>query len=656
MRPVPRRFQSQFQRRAEGPAIFVASHIDASPAYQPDAVLPAAIQTEHGIAVASSVLETLTHPGEQYHFPVSERAAVTVPWTKSATRWLWIPSDVDLEDRMRSAMQVRTMLTPVDVLPEFDPDVLERTAWFVLTLSDPEFVAFIAAQLSLAQEVAVVHDHLPRLVDELSLPPRLKASLGAEATAKGPLFDQRILREVVVECAAASAAGTWAPPPVDDDLAIALNALLLPQEHDLRSPSAIVTAIWLLHAAPLGIEPDDPDVFSMVSALGYQSVVDPLKWIDAAERLARLWEIPDTHPSVRTSNPKPGGLREHARESTGLTPPEIVAGIMLILAAAAGEVINGGSGVLADEQWGHGPLRGTSRELRDVVQAHLAVTFQALGDQVLAVTGDDYDGLGSLRMVGAEPLRHRPFVRFGDALVPIGFAATVHGTNSVLNEIASTAKGSPGGAIGFMLEAATIDALSTLRSRHTIITSKQIDAVVPRDRKGCDAIVVMDRRWLFVEIGMQGPNARERIGDIDQLSRRCHLYHQKLDQAEGTLEYAAAIADHVGIAPPQSVSMILVVSDPIFGTVSLLNALQAKRPDRQPRFVVSVAEIDDLVRAGQHSDVPLLVDIWQRQGQHSSLSASLARVMNIVPTPKGGMSADAWRNRLGRAGQDGEAA
>ena len=81
--------------------------------------------------------------------------------------------------------------------------------------------------------------------------------------------------------------------------------------------------------------------------------------------------------------------------------------------------------------------------------------------------------------------------------------------------------------------------------------------------------------------------------------------------------------------------MIVVAAEPIFGTPSLLIELETQRHGRQPRFVVAVAELADLIRLGRRTNAPRLVELWQQQAKCSSLSVSLQptfRAFRIDPT------------------------
>lgn len=650
MRAFDARYPPATQPKIDGPVLYVASRVLEGPTFHPDVVMPRPMPTRGPLAVATGILSALFPAPLTFHFPQEAApGAVATPWVLTGDTSLWVPTDVDFEKRFRASMPIEMLLTPEVVLPEFDDDVAVGAAWRVLSCSEPEFVAFIAAQVSLVQETAAAHDHLPALVDSLPLPPRARSTLKAAAEEKRPLFDQRVLRDTIAECAAAHAAGTWrSHPTVTDNEAIILSALFPPALVSLRSVPAIITALWLMQAGSAFEDPEHDDAFAMVSALGYQSVARRLEWLDEGDRLARQWEVPDSHPSAARANPAPSVLRAHVGAEIGVSPTELIAGAALVVSASAIEVMRRGSAVIADEQWGVGPLREISPTLRDALHEQLTIDFDALGHEVLVAAGETYSGMGTLEMSASEILRANPLVRFGDAVVPVGFHATVVGAGLAARNAALTAAGAPGPTLGHMLEGATIDALASLGGLHTVITPDRIDEVVPRGAKRCDVIIIHGRRWLLVEIGSLTPNPRERVGTLRDLHRRCRDYHAKLDQAAETLPHIDAIAAHIGVPGPQSVSMMLVAADPIFGTPPFLDALKQERPDRQPRFVVSVAEVDLLARIGSLTDVPLQVELWQSNEQHSSLSASLTRVLNILRPQRSGRTAVDWHARLAR--------
>lgn len=601
---------------------------------EPEIITPSSLPWNQELAIARDLGEELRRQPVPHHFPSElSGAGLDLPWVLNDRTTLWMPTEADFEDRLGSSMKIKVLISASDLFPEFSADQLTSAAWTVLVQSPPDLVAFLAAQLALIQETAALHGQLGMIVDEMPLPKAALDSLRAATAASSHLFDERALREAICECAAAASSGTWARAASDDDRLV-ISALFAPTIQVREIPS-IITALWILQAGEEADDASTAGLFSMVSAIGYQGIDHHFEWPDLALRTLEQWETADAHPAVRTANPKPADLRAHVESILGVSPTEFLAGVLLVTAAAANEVGDGGCPVLADEEWTAGMLSDVRPAFQEALERELTIEFSSLGRDVVAAAGVTYRGLGTVRMAGAEILRCRPLIRFGDAVVAVGFHEMIVGADAALRRVAHTSPGAPGSTLGYLLEAAVSDSLSSLSASHRVITSEEIDAIVPRGLKRCDAIVVNDGSWLLIEIGAQSPRPNERVGRHRDLVQRCDNYHEKLDQAEATVAHLSLIAKTLGIQPPRSVSMIVVAAEPIFGTPSLLIELETQRHGRQPRFVVAVAELADLIRLGRRTNAPLLVELWQQQAKCSSLSVSLQptfRAFRIDPT------------------------
>lgn len=636
------------QQPAE-PAIYVASHLVTARRRSPDVVMAAPLRTSHGFAVTESAFAAAARPALELHF-ISPTApgGLTVPWSQTRSS-LWVPEDVAYEERFRDSMSMKLLVTPDEVFAAADPAALRRRAWNILTSADPSFVAFIAAQLAALVEVPVLlRDRFNEMAAGMDLPRAASARLAVAVQEGEEIFDQRVLRWVISECAAAQRAAAWLPARTRTHHDLVLERLVAPAVRSGTTPTVpqIITALWLLHAG--GVGDDDTPVLGVVTALGYQSARKPLGWTDAAERARRHWSVEDDHPVVRRASPKPSTLAQAIRRKVGLDPTAVLSGVFHLGGMMLSAATEGYPPIVDRSDWSTGLLSELEPVFRTVIEDRLSWSLDELADAVLG-EADDYRGLGSLHRTGAEAVWRRPLLRFGDTLVLTGFQSLIGASDQLLRVVSGALPGTPSDStLGFMLEASAVDQLQSLSSRHTVISSDEIDAVVARGQKRCDAIVVSDGRWLLIEVGAMTPKPSERLGSHRDVVRRCRDYHDKLDQADAMELHLDRIARSRGISPPREVVKIVVTADPIFGTPALIAELSVQRPTRNPYFVVSVDEIDDLVRLGQVSDVPLQVAIWQQHQRHAALGGSIAEAMRVIRPPKRHLDPDLWTSLLPR--------
>ena len=114
----------------------------------------------------------------------------------------------------------------------------------------------------------------------------------------------------------------------------------------------------------------------------------------------------------------------------------------------------------------------------------------------------------------------------------------------------------------------------------------------------------------------------------------CERYHAEADQAAATAVEADRLAEAFGLAKPRAKVVLVVTDNPIMHTPALMQRLWERRPDRNPRFVCSVRELEALVELTSIGwSMPGAVIGWQRQEVEGPLQSAIHELSTIASAP-----------------------
>jgi hypothetical protein len=267
---------------------------------------------------------------------------------------------------------------------------------------------------------------------------------------------------------------------------------------------------------------------------------------------------------------------------------------------------------------------------------------------------DAYRGIGSLQRTDPLAIRNRPVLRLSDgSVVPLSIGLVADRATALWRFCLPDAlKGVRSGmaAMGYPFEAYVSDLLSDhIGPNHTVLTEQQLAAVLG-NRVKCDHVVVHGDEWLFIETSLINLNRKIADGSASAVDAICRRYHEEADQAQETANHAAALAAAYNLGKPQSVAILVVTENPLAHTPALMRRLHGMRPDRNPRFVCSVTELEGLIAlAAIGWSMPAGVAAWKMQrfdGPLQSAIVGMASIWSSQFLPL--MDAAAWVSRLPR--------
>jgi hypothetical protein len=487
-------------------------------------------------------------------------------------------------------------------------------------------VAAVAASLAVTFEQRYIGPPERAALRLLRLPDEVRGRLLGRVGAGDALLDPRCLRWIVAEAAAAAAANAWSAPPQQavDEVA---ERVFFPQLLAGGAPGTlkdVVTAAWLLHDG-FHAEPDseDVDALSITALLGFHSAYRPLRWVDALDRARRCWSVDAHSRLLARARPSFGDLVDAVTADIGFRPVEWLAGVFVTGAVLTQRLLQRAPLHLNEQALVDGLAGEIDPAFWASLRERLVLPFDELGARIVRAART-YDGLGTLTDRDTQVLRHQPVIELWGSLFACGIDQLAHAAVEALRRSARRAHRDANATLGRMLEAAALERLSHLGPRHRVVTPELIDSVVPRHQPRCDVIVVDDGHWLLIELGSQRPRSGELFGQRAAVVERCQQYHAKLDQADATRRHLGAIAAAAGIAPPRNVTTLVVTGEMIMPTDALLGQLRRERPDRQPRFVATFEDLDELVHLGKSWSAPSLVRSWQDRQAYASLGTHLA--------------------------------
>jgi hypothetical protein len=611
----------------------------------PNPVLDAALLT---MLVPASLV-----PPDPFFLPGGPAGRIEVPWRQDPQTGLLMPDHTLHYLWWDRSFPVDCNVTPRALGLAFDEADLAAVAWAALARCPiHDLVEVLAALAFRADILGPAGEPECALAELLDLPDYLQARLGAEVRNGSPLLDPRCLRWIIRELAAAqvteqaAARSQWQPVTLAHQaIARVLFPITLEAGATVPPFKEVLRAVWLLHERfQLGDDTvaDADQPLSMVAAYTYgvHRSAGMLRFLDRARRLL---EVEDAHPAVARFSPPPSALRDAFTRQTRLTTTEWVYGAAVVAVRYVVWVANGRPHVATMDQLMEAelPVRLSAR-FRRLVERELVTNLHQLGRAVLAEarrSGGAYKGLGSMPKHDSRIMRDRPLLRASNGqLHPLGFGLLLDRIVDLPRYVVERS-GRVGGdrllrnILGHMFEAYASDRIVELPGRHQILTEQEITAVLgPHARRG-DAVIGYSGDYLLVEVSVQSLGRGIAAGDPASITRRCVGYHNEADQAEAMSRQLGDLVHAYNLPAVRSWTYLVVTDQALPANPALADALRRIRPDRHPRFVCSIDELELLLDAGACGwSVPGMVRTWQAGALEQTLAAHLHRaILSVTP-------------------------
>jgi hypothetical protein len=568
-------------------------------------------------------------------------------WVEAAESPLLIPAGRDLRDVLR-VWRIEFFASPRSAGLHFDASVLADVAWTVLARAGRELaIPDLALVATSIEELRYRADSPEDNVDVLGLPEPIRNRLLSAARAGQRILFPRALQWVIRELAAAPAEeiAAWRRRVFDADDERGLLALaFFPSLSTGRPPPTHETllAAWFLQETFQTEEEEaSDDLLSMTTVLSFGSRPGG-SWARWLERWRAVWSVEDCHNSVAAATPPPSRIRALFKEAVGVSPTEWFSAIWFICArwhlGVEGEtslpstvdevhVIRTGNGLVS-----------FSPAFRKAFDAHVVASITEFGAAARAEAGSSYAGLGSLPQRDSVACRNHPVLRTAcGQVVPLSLdllaerAASLH--RFVLKNPLRGAR-NVNQTIGLMYEAYLTDVLRQLEPRVAVVDAPQIAAVL-KEGQNCDVVVGYAGRYVCIEVALLIPARGIADGRHEKLAEVLRWLHEEADQAEATAARLGALTAAVGLPAPQSVTTLVVTEGALQHTPVLMDRLREMEPVRNPRFVCSAHELEDLVALGESGvSVVHAVATWKtraREGPLSELTGDLARLRRPAP-------------------------
>jgi hypothetical protein len=590
-------------------------------------------------------------------------------WTTDTETGLSMPHDARERIAVDEVLRAKVLVTPEKIGLPFETDLFGETAWRVLTRIPAEDV--FGAVASWALNVEIHGESLSlAIAHAMQLPGHLGDRLLNLAAAGEVILNHDCLRWIAREAAAGAAAGTWATTaaaPIAVDLGHqSIAAVLFPclALGTVPTPVEVLRAVWVLHQVYRFYDsaharyPDNHD--AALTALTVMVSLQPQRgaWAARLERWRTIFATPDSEPLVGKAKLTPSAFRHTFQSKVGLTLDEWLAFAWFTSMRYMVRAQQPGGRMLMSipQLLGEGLVTPLGPTFEGALRTHLLTTFADFGAAVLA-ENPGYVGIGSVTTTDSLAARNSPLVDVGQrGVAPLGLHSLSTRAVELPRSIVARAPGSGGvrevnSLLGFCFEAYVGDVACRARGRHQVLTGQDIDAVVAAGSSRCDALVAYQHEQLFVEAGLQTLRTGIALGDVAEIRDKCARYHRKADQADATRKYLGELAARYGLLAGTGITALVVTDVPVPLTASLFDELQRQRPDRNPLFLVSIDEFEQLTESGGVFSIPGVVASWQSTGRRVPLLVHLAELRKSFPTPVRHPPSDAatWIARLGAA-------
>jgi hypothetical protein len=584
-------------------------------------------------------------------------------FTESSQSGLLVPLGTEAGQDLAEQLGFNEFASPHAVGLLYDPAVLSDVAWCVLARANRDVLITWFALLAVAcEELCESPTWMADMIRSMRAPQPIEAALLAASRAGRVVLYPRALQWIVRELAAADEMELsirrrrcFTGPSAANDLARSLFPSLTKEGPPFGGEALL--AAWVLHEAFQRFEEISDDVASSLAVIGFGNR-PRWAWVRHLERWRAIWEVEDGHPSVSQAARPPSEVRALFAEAVGVPPAKWLAGVWLICirwnlafmgATALPHTLEDAFVTVVD-----GELVRLSSAFRAAFRSHVAATVQELGAAARAEAGDSYAGLGSLPQWDSIAVRNRPVVVGSDGMaVPLSLtllaerAASLH--RFVMKERLGGAR-NVNHTPGRMYEAYVLDVLRRLEPRHTVLGEAELVAAVGRGPV-CDAVVGWHGHYVCVEASLQTLRREVATGDLGWIDAHCERYNAKADQAHAVAARLGDAAKALRLRQPESVSVLLVVDDRLAHSAVLANRLRRGRPGRNPRFVCTTQELENLVSFGEAGlSVPHIVGEWQRRQAEVPLSSVLVEMEGLVRCPDrfDDEKWDAWTGLLPR--------
>lgn len=567
-------------------------------------------------------------------------------WERAAGSPLLVPVGHDPQEILRQ-WRIQFLTSPQSAGLHFDARVLADVAWTVLARAGPQLaIPDLALVATSVEELRYRADSPEDNVDILGLPDPIRNRLLAAARRGQRILFPRALQWVIRELAAAPAEelAAWRRRVFDADDECGLLALTFFPSLSTDGPPPTheaLLAAWFLQETFQTEEEASDDLLSMTTVLSFGSRPGG-SWARWLERWRAVWSIGDGHRSVAAATPPPSHVRALFEEEVGVSPTEWLSAVWL-MCARWHLGVEGETSVPATVDEAHvirtdDGLVSFWPAFRTAFDAHVVASIDEFGAAARAEAAGSYAGLGSLPQRDSVACRNHPVLRTGyGQLVPLSLdllaerAASLH--RFVLKDALRGAR-NVNQTIGLMYEAYLTDILRRLEPRIVVVDAPQIAEVLQKEQK-CDVVVGDDGRYLCIEAALLIPARKVADGRHEKLTELCACFHHEADQAEETAARLGALTAALGLPPPRSATTLVVTEGALQHTPVLMDRLRELRPERNPRFVCSAHELEDLIALCE-SGVSVIhaVAAWKTRPQEGPLSEfleDLARLRRPAP-------------------------
>lgn len=584
-------------------------------------------------------------------------------WTLLPDVPLTVPVGVRTRREFDQGWGVETTATPGATGSLFTPAEHAAVAWAVLARAERVEAVALLAWIACLIENSRRDPRIPELLIGIMAPPEPHTGrLLAATRGSQHLFDPKALRWIIAELAAVDtteleARAVW--EPVDSTGEDLLASAWFPWLRSSRRASVrdVLMATWLLHDDFHGAEATfkDPDgILAGITALGYATAQEGA-WLPKLERWSKIWAVPDSDPAVQAASHSPSMLRSLLTTQLGLTPMEWLAGTWLVCLrwwdrAQRLELLR-----IAASDLFTTTIDGRQVELSPAYtaafEAHVVGDLTMLGAEIRR-NAPGYSGLGTVPQTDLVACRNRPVIRLPDGtLVPMSLELVADRAVVLWRFLLPAGlRGARSGiaALGHQFEAYVTNLLtSQIGLHHRVLTESDIGSVLGGATR-CDQVVVAGHDWLFIESSMITLSRAVAGGNLAAVDDVCDRYHAEGDQAAETAKEAEQLAAAFALPPPRATAILVVTDNPITHTPALMRRMWERRPDRNPRFVCSIKELEALVGLSSIGwSMPGAILRWQRQGVEGPLQSTVREMSGIAAgATVEASSVEEWMARL----------
>jgi len=646
-----------------GPAVHVCRYPAPAPR-QPSAFMVLPYPKPDPWRIGALAAEELLLPegltGRRLPLLPSSVAGLCALWDEHPQSPFLVPLSVVHERRVDREWRAGVLVTPSSVGVPADSGTLANVAWAVLCRVDRTVLMAVLAQLScLSDRFRWDAEHSERVVRAMQpLPPLVRGRLLAAAKGGQALLHPRCVQWVLREMAVVpederQRRARWLPAGLDDASLNGRGWFRCLRGGSPPGLDEVLLAVWMLHEAFVGAEPDGEGpgwLMSMTTALSYRFDA-PGSWMHTLDRWMAIWSVDDNHPAVASSALTPSQVRTLYESKLGVDIVSWLAGVWAICMRWWLQLDGGRPVVIYPEDLFSPPLDSAllmlSRPFRTAFRSHAIGTIDEFRNEAMKEAGGRYAGLGTLPQGDSLACRNYPVLEMPDGtLIPVSIEL-VADRATVLHKLRLDRRSAAISACGKMFEAYVTDQIDRLRKRHLVASETEITSILGHLSR-CDAVIVDGTDVLAIEATVQTLPRDVARGGLRAINDMANRYQAKADQAVATIRALSTLSAGLRIPTPTSATYLVVTETAVPHSPVFQRTLAALRPDRTSKFVCDIGDLEMLVDLGLAGwSVPRAVASWQAKPDEIPFEVHLDDMSRTLPPTRSSRYSPAdWLSRL----------